>query len=342
MCGVPHHAVTAYVGRLVKQGFRVALCEQMEDPRTAKGVVKREVVRVVTPGTQLESSALDADEAAFVLALAPGSVRPRRGLDRRHHRRVRGRGVGGRRAPGTACATTRGHAPARAAGAARGRAARLAHRPAQPEGAIPRTELDAAAFDPRAGAPRAARPFRRADPGSLRLRRAARRRRRRRGRPALRARHPEARPRPRDGPAHARRRGRPRHRRAHPPQPGAGGERGGRIAPGHAARRPRPDAHGHGRAPAARNGCCGRWPSWSRSRTGSTRSRSSPSARSSARGCARCWADVQDLDRIVGRVSLGTAFPARPRARWPARCARCPRPRPRVEECQAPLVRSRR
>src|SRR4051812_30144230 len=71
MCGVPHHAVTAYVGRLVKQGFRVALGEQMEDPRTAKGVVKREVVRVVTPGTQLEASALEAGEAAFVLALAP-------------------------------------------------------------------------------------------------------------------------------------------------------------------------------------------------------------------------------------------------------------------------------
>jgi DNA mismatch repair protein MutS len=72
MCGVPHHAVTAYVGRLVKQGFRVALCEQMEDPRLAKGVVKREVVRVITPGTQLESSALEAGEAAFVLAVAPG------------------------------------------------------------------------------------------------------------------------------------------------------------------------------------------------------------------------------------------------------------------------------
>jgi DNA mismatch repair protein MutS len=71
MCGVPHHAATAYVTRLVKLGFRVALCEQMEDPRTAKGVVKREVVRVVTPGTQLEASALDAGEPAFVLALAP-------------------------------------------------------------------------------------------------------------------------------------------------------------------------------------------------------------------------------------------------------------------------------
>jgi DNA mismatch repair protein MutS len=72
MCGVPHHAVTTYVGRLVKQGFRVALGEQMEDPRTAKGVVKREVVRVVTPGTTLDVGALEAGENAFVLALAPG------------------------------------------------------------------------------------------------------------------------------------------------------------------------------------------------------------------------------------------------------------------------------
>src|SRR5262249_6195433 len=67
MCGVPHHAAPVYLGRLVKQGFRVALCEQMEDPRTAKGVVKREVVRIVTPGTQLDAAALDAGETTFVL-----------------------------------------------------------------------------------------------------------------------------------------------------------------------------------------------------------------------------------------------------------------------------------
>ena len=72
MCGVPHHAVSGYVSRLVKQGFRVALCEQMEDPRAAKGVVRREVVRVVTPGTQLEASALEAGETSYVLAIAPG------------------------------------------------------------------------------------------------------------------------------------------------------------------------------------------------------------------------------------------------------------------------------
>jgi DNA mismatch repair protein MutS len=74
MCGVPYHAAAAYVARLVKQGFRVALCEQMEDARTAKGVVRREVVRVVTPGTQLEAAALDAGETSYVLALAPGEA----------------------------------------------------------------------------------------------------------------------------------------------------------------------------------------------------------------------------------------------------------------------------
>ncbi len=75
MCGVPYHAASAYIARLVRQGFRVALCEQMEDPRTAKGVVKREVVRVITPGTQLEASALDAGETSYLMAIEPGPKR---------------------------------------------------------------------------------------------------------------------------------------------------------------------------------------------------------------------------------------------------------------------------
>jgi len=73
MCGVPHHAVSGYIARLVKQGFRIALCEQVEDPRLAKGVVKREVVRVITPGTQLEAAALQAGETSYVLAVDAGS-----------------------------------------------------------------------------------------------------------------------------------------------------------------------------------------------------------------------------------------------------------------------------
>ena len=54
MCGVPFHAVDGYLNRLVSKGYKVAICEQMEDPATAKGIVKREVVRIATPGTNLD------------------------------------------------------------------------------------------------------------------------------------------------------------------------------------------------------------------------------------------------------------------------------------------------
>jgi DNA mismatch repair protein MutS len=76
MCGVPFHAVDGYIARLVKRGFRVAICDQVEDPRKAKGVVKREVVRVVSPGTLTDSNYLDAREPAFIMAVyaAPGAV----------------------------------------------------------------------------------------------------------------------------------------------------------------------------------------------------------------------------------------------------------------------------
>jgi DNA mismatch repair protein MutS len=72
MCGVPYHAAPSYLAKLVRQGFRVALCEQMEDAATARGVVRREVVRVVTPATQLEATALEPGESSYVLALCPG------------------------------------------------------------------------------------------------------------------------------------------------------------------------------------------------------------------------------------------------------------------------------
>ena len=54
MCGVPYHAVESYLDRLVSKGYKVAICEQMEDPKLAKGLVKRDVVRIVTPGTNLD------------------------------------------------------------------------------------------------------------------------------------------------------------------------------------------------------------------------------------------------------------------------------------------------
>ena len=70
MCGVPWHAADTYLARLVRQGFRVAVCEQVEDPRKARGVVRREVVRVVSPGTYTEAGALEASEPAFLVAIA--------------------------------------------------------------------------------------------------------------------------------------------------------------------------------------------------------------------------------------------------------------------------------
>jgi DNA mismatch repair protein MutS len=78
MCGVPYHAADGYIGRLVKKGYRVAICEQVEDPRKAKGVVKREVVRVISPGTLADSAYLDAREPAFLMAIAPTSGAGRR------------------------------------------------------------------------------------------------------------------------------------------------------------------------------------------------------------------------------------------------------------------------
>ena len=69
MCGVPFHAADGYIARLVKKGYRVAICEQIENPKNAKGVVKRDVVRVVSPGTLTDSAYLDAKEPAFLMAI---------------------------------------------------------------------------------------------------------------------------------------------------------------------------------------------------------------------------------------------------------------------------------
>ncbi len=69
MCGVPYHAVDSYINRLVKKGYKVAICEQMEDPATAKGIVKREVVRIVTPGTNLDTEALDETKNNYLMCV---------------------------------------------------------------------------------------------------------------------------------------------------------------------------------------------------------------------------------------------------------------------------------
>ncbi len=69
MCGVPYHAVEGYLSRLVQKGYKVAICEQVEDPKTTKGIVKREVVRIVTPGTNLNAQALDESKNNFIMCI---------------------------------------------------------------------------------------------------------------------------------------------------------------------------------------------------------------------------------------------------------------------------------
>jgi len=69
MCGVPYHAVETYINRLIARGHKVAICEQVEDPKTAKGLVKREVIRIATPGTNLDTSALDASRNNYLMCV---------------------------------------------------------------------------------------------------------------------------------------------------------------------------------------------------------------------------------------------------------------------------------
>ena len=69
MCGVPYHAAETYLNRLVEKGYKVAICEQVEDPKLAKGMVKREVVRVVTPGTNLNAQALDETKNNYIMCI---------------------------------------------------------------------------------------------------------------------------------------------------------------------------------------------------------------------------------------------------------------------------------
>ena len=69
MCGVPFHAAETYVNRLIEKGYKVAICEQVEDPKQAKGMVKREVTRVVTPGTNLNMQDLDEGKNNYLMSI---------------------------------------------------------------------------------------------------------------------------------------------------------------------------------------------------------------------------------------------------------------------------------
>src|ERR1700751_5240749 len=70
MCGVPYHAAEGYIARLIQKGYRVAICDQMEDPKVAKKLVKREITRIVTPGTALDANLVRSHENSYLAAVA--------------------------------------------------------------------------------------------------------------------------------------------------------------------------------------------------------------------------------------------------------------------------------
>lgn len=74
LCGFPYHAAEGYIAKLIRRGFKVAVCEQVEDPKLAKGIVKREVIRVVTPGTVLDTGLLDAKENNYLAGVCPAKT----------------------------------------------------------------------------------------------------------------------------------------------------------------------------------------------------------------------------------------------------------------------------
>ncbi len=105
MCGVPYHSADGYIARLIAKGYKVSICEQMEDPALAKGLVKREIIRTVTPGTVLDDACLDAGRSNYLCGvylsdtgagLAACDISTGAGTGDVFHRRRPGAGTGER------------------------------------------------------------------------------------------------------------------------------------------------------------------------------------------------------------------------------------------------------
>ena len=107
MCGVPYHAADGYIARLIRAGFKVAICDQMEQPGPGKKLVRREVVRVITPGTATDVAVLDAQENNFLASVSQAHLgnADRPGLRRSLHRRISIHGISPARAPKKPSAT---------------------------------------------------------------------------------------------------------------------------------------------------------------------------------------------------------------------------------------------
>lgn len=76
MCGVPFHSADSYIAKLVNRGYKVAICEQLEDPKLVKGLVKRDVVRIITPGTVIEGNMLDDSTNNYLCCIAAMKKKP--------------------------------------------------------------------------------------------------------------------------------------------------------------------------------------------------------------------------------------------------------------------------
>ena len=74
MCGIPYHAAENYISRLISKGYKVAICEQLEDPKKAKGIVKRDVIRVITPGTVIEANLLDDRKNNYIMCIYKNGI----------------------------------------------------------------------------------------------------------------------------------------------------------------------------------------------------------------------------------------------------------------------------
>ena len=74
MCGVPFHAADIYISRLIGKGYKVAICEQLEDPKKAVGMVKRDVIRVITPGTVIETNMLDEKRNNYIMSIFKNGI----------------------------------------------------------------------------------------------------------------------------------------------------------------------------------------------------------------------------------------------------------------------------